>query len=131
MYERNVPNAFQNFFFFVKNQKNRLKRIRLISFAHVWLYFTGIKIVCSFLKLNCYNLDMFYTSPKGGDWHNIFFLIIYPFIYFILILVPLYRRKFCDGHIILVFFFYFYIHIFSCVLLSIGMADDSYPPMLI
>ena len=49
----------------------------------VWLYFTGIKIVCSFLKLNCYNLHRLYVSPKGGwDWRNIFFQIIYPFIYF-------------------------------------------------
>ena len=47
---------------------------------------------------------MLYVSPKkGGGTDKIFFLIIYPFIYFILILVPLYRRKFCDGHVILVF----------------------------
>ena len=74
-------------FFFIFNKKilkleNRLEGIRLISFVPVWLSFAGIKIVCYFLKFNCYNLYRLYVSPKEGDWHNIYFLIIYPFIYF-------------------------------------------------
>ena len=56
-----------------------------------------ITVVFSFLKLSCY-LYMVHASQKGDHDTNIFFsfLIIY-------IKVPLYRRKFCDGHIILVF----------------------------
>ena len=43
--------------------------------------------------------------PKGGgaDVTYFFLLFIHSFTS-ILITVPLYRRKFCDGHIILVFF---------------------------
>ena len=86
--------------------ENHLKSIRLISFAHVWLFFTGIKTVCSSLKLNFYNLCMLYASPKwGGGTTIIIFkkLFIHSF-NFILIILSLYRRKFCDGHIILIFF---------------------------
>ena len=48
---------------------------------------------------------MVYVSSKGGgNCHNIFFLNIYLFIYFYFnITVSLYRRKFYDGHIMLVF----------------------------
>ena len=84
--------------------ENRLEGVRLISFMHVWLSFTGIKIVCSFLKLNCCNLYMLYVSSKGGGLtkHIFFSLFIHSFTC-ILITVPFYRRKFCDGHIIIVY----------------------------
>ena len=60
-------------FWNLEASENRLEDIRLISFIHEWLYFTGIKIVCSLLKLNCYNLYVLYVSPLGGGkWHNIF-----------------------------------------------------------
>ena len=72
--------------------KNRLKRIRLISFAHVWLYFTGY-----------YNLCMLYISPKGGGL-TYFLKLFFHWVTFILIIFLLYRRKFCDSHIILVYF---------------------------
>ena len=80
--------------------KNRLEGIRLISVAHVWLYGGGVKIVCSFVEIKVIVICTWYMHLKGGreDCHanlNFSFLIIY-------IIVPFYRRKFCDGHIILV-----------------------------
>ena len=87
--------------------ENRLKRIRLISFAHVWLYFTGIKTICSFLKLNCYNFYLLYISLKGGGRLTYFLKLFIHSGSFILIIFLIYRRKFCVGHIILVFFFHF------------------------
>ena len=72
------------------------------------LYYTDMYVyILSVLKssalLSCYNLCMVNALQKGGDRHtnlNCSFLIIY-------IIVPLCRRKFCDSHVILVFFFFF------------------------
>ena len=33
--------------------ENRVEGIRLISFVHLLLYFAGIKIISSFMKLSC------------------------------------------------------------------------------
>ena len=89
--------------FFIFNKKafkfiiifeNRLEDNILISFVHLWLYFSGFEIVCSFLKLRFYNLHMLHASHKGRDCHsNLIFLNLY-------ITVLLYRRKYCAGHII-------------------------------
>ena len=64
------------------------------------MYITGNKTICSFVKLNCYNLYRLYVSPRAGGTNVTYFFLIH---FFILITVPLYRRKFCDGLIILVF----------------------------
>ena len=75
----------------------------MVSFVHLWLYFAGFKIVVELLHapfLNYFNLCMVHASQKGGGDYptNLFF-----YCWVIYIIVPLYRRKFCDAHIILVF----------------------------
>ena len=52
------------------------------------------------------NLYMLYVSPKGGGRtdETYFLKLFFHSFTFILIIVPLYGRKFCDGHIILVVF---------------------------
>ena len=75
----------------------------MISFIHLWLYFAGIKIVCSFLKLSCI-LYMVHASQKGGG-----ISILINFFLNIFIIVPLCKRKFCDDNIILVLNFSFLI----------------------
>ena len=50
----NLNHNYRFFSFLTKKNlklENRLEGIRLISFVHVWLYFTGTKIICSFLKI--------------------------------------------------------------------------------
>ena len=99
----NLNQNYRFFLFFCKqfwnqiNIENHLENNRMISFVHLWLSFADVKIVCSFFKLSCHNLYVVHASQKEGDCDIIFFLIIY-------VTVPFYRRKFCDGPIILVFF---------------------------
>ena len=97
--------------------ENHLKSIRLIFFVHVGLYFVEIKIVCSFFKLSYYNLYIIHASQKGGgDCHtnlNFSFSIIY-------IIVPLYRRKFFDGYIILVLY-----GTFSCQTFNKNLKNNN------
>ena len=85
-------NQFNRFFLKKLKEKIILKRLGKSSGRQL--------IVCPYFKLNGYNLYMVRASEKGeeGDCYAIFFsfLIIH-------IVVPLYKRKFCDGHIILVF----------------------------
>ena len=51
--------------------ENRLENNKMISFVHLLLYFAGIEIVSSFLKLSCYSLYMVHASPKGkGSCHT-------------------------------------------------------------
>ena len=45
--------------------KNRMDNNKLISVAHLLLYFAGIKIVCSFFNVSCYNLCMVHALQKG------------------------------------------------------------------
>ena len=47
---------------------------------------------------------MLYISPKGGRGRTYIFKLLIHSVTFILIIFLIYRRKFCDGHIILVFF---------------------------
>ena len=80
--------------------ENRLQDNKLISFVHLWFYFADINTVCSFLKISCHNLYMVHISQEGrGDCYTDYFSFIIIIIEKYCIIVPLYRRKFCDGHI--------------------------------
>ena len=47
--------------------ENRQEGTKLISFVHLWLYFAGIIIVCSFLKVSSCDLYMIHASEKVED----------------------------------------------------------------
>ena len=68
-YISDTLNLIYRFFSFLRkkiwNLLNCLEGVKWASFVHVSLYFNGIEIVCSFLKLNCYNLYMLCVYPKG------------------------------------------------------------------
>ena len=66
-----VAVSYQIFLFLTKENlkvrnviENYLQDSKLISFAHLWLYFDDIKIICSFLKESCYNLHMMHASEE-------------------------------------------------------------------
>ena len=54
-----------------------------------------------FLELSFYNLYMVHASQKGGGIGIVIYIFLFLIIY---IIVQLYRRKFCDHHIILIYF---------------------------
>ena len=66
----------------------------------VFLIYVRCMIYLSCLKLNCYNLYM-YISPKE-EGLTYFFKVFIHSVTFILIIFLIYRRKFCNGHILLV-----------------------------
>ena len=74
----NLNQIYRYFSFLTKKilkfsqSKNRLEGYR--DFVHVWLYFAGFEIVCSFLKLSCRNLYMVHASQKGRDYHTNLFI---------------------------------------------------------
>ena len=49
-----------------------LKSFAFFKIKLLWLYFTSIKIIPSFLKISCYNLSMVHVSQKSVECHTIF-----------------------------------------------------------